>query len=155
VRHPKSYVALVILGGVLLSLSIIDGIRLITFHDVSWWTPMAPSQTLDASKDKVRVYLRGLPLESELAQNQVQLATPQGSVVLQPADFQIRTDNYDSARASKLPIAATAGVLFSLGACILCLGLLGWHRSTRLPSVPTPLAIGPRAPPPSAPSAKG
>ena len=91
-----------------------------------WWTPKELALSLEESKDRVRVYLRGEPIEDRLRDGSLYIEDGEGRREVTQADVGIRLNNWDRQRASLYggaiidAAALTAGLMFLIfGALVL------------------------------------
>jgi len=77
-----------------------------------WWTPPASALSLTESKDRVRIFAEGRPLETLLEQKQVSITDGAAAHVLTTQEIGLRFNNWDRVRGQRQPV-----LLFYAAAC--------------------------------------
>ena len=98
-------------------------------QDDIWWTPMGHALSLGESGDRLKIYVRGAPLEEKLAAGEIRMIAGSDRLHLEAGDFKIRLNNWDHVRASRLPIVAAQGAGLATGIFLIILGFLAQRRS--------------------------
>ena len=95
----------------------------LTRPDNIWWTPQAMLVPLPESKDRVRVYVRGGPLDSLIETGRLRIVEDGGSSAIGTSDIGFRFNNWDRVRGDRVPrlliYAASCGVLALMFVLIL------------------------------------
>ena|SRR2546422_940971 len=125
-------VYLLVFGGIFFLISCVNLMRFYRVRDDIWWTPVNAPLSLEQSRDRVEVYVRGVPLQNALRSGRLQLTGDSGPASITPSDIGIRLNNRDRVKAGRVPllVASAAGAGFT--GLVLLLGLLGL-----IPSRPT------------------
>src|SRR6266571_1220075 len=103
-------------------------INLMRFYprDDIWWTPATSPLSLEQSRDRVEVYVRGVPLQSALQSGRLQLAGDSGLAPITANDIRIRLNNYDRVKVERLPLMLSSAAGAGFTGLILLLGATGW-----------------------------
>ncbi len=122
---------LLLFGGIFFITSCVNLVRFYRTPNDIWWTPITAPMSLEQSRDKVEVYIRGVPLQNALQSGRVQFAGQSGSSPVTTAEIGIRLNNRDRIKAERVPlmIASAAGAGFT--GLLFLLGLIGWLPSRR------------------------
>lgn len=91
-----------------------------------WWTPSSMLVPFSESGDRVRVHIRGKPLDALLDAGQLRLADDGSTNVVTPADVGFRFNNWDRVRAQRIPVLLVYGA--SIGAGLVLLLLLATDK---------------------------
>ena len=97
-------------------------------RDDIWWTPMNHAPSLGESGDRLKIYVRGAPLEEKLAAGEIRMIAGSESSPLEADDFRIRLNNRDHVLAARLPIVAAQGAGLATGIFLIILGFLARRR---------------------------
>ncbi len=126
-------VYLLLFGGIFFLTSCISLVRFYYVREDIWWTPMTAPLSLEQSRDKIEVYVRGVPLQNALQSGRVQFTGESGSSSVTTGEIGIRVNNRDRIKAERVPamVASAAGAGFT--GLLVLLGLIGW-LPTRRPS---------------------
>ena len=124
-RHAVMRSYLLIFGGVFLFSSVLNLVQLWHQRTDIWWTPPNLAVPLKESGDRVRIYVRGEPLEEVVTGARLQLGGSPGGALLTPGDVTLRFNNYDRVRANRLIVAASYGVGAGASLVALIFGILG------------------------------
>ena len=127
---------LLIIGSIFLFSSGLNLVRLWGQRPDIWWTPPDMAVALAASGDRVKIYVRGEPLEEALSGGHLQLATDSGVAPLAPADVTLRFNNYDRVRAGRLPGVLSASVGVGAALVLLVIGMVGLNPKPERPPRP-------------------
>src|SRR5438094_8136202 len=104
---------LIIFGGTFFLVSCASLIRFYAERDASWWTPRNSPVSLEESRDRVEIYVRGMLLQDALRSGRLQLLKDSGASSLNSSDIGIRLNNRDRVKAMRIPAmiasAAAAG----------------------------------------------
>ena len=84
-----------------------------------WWTPPAMALSLNASQDRVRIYVRGKPLGALLEAKQLWIRGEAGSGALDPREVGLRFNNWDRVRAARIPMLLTYSAVLGAGVVLL------------------------------------
>jgi len=117
---------LIIFGGTFFLVSCASLIRFYAERDDIWWTPRNSPVSLEESRDRVEVYVRGLLLQDALRSGRLQLLMKDsGASSLNSSDIGIRLNNRDRVKAMRIPgmIASAAAAGFT--GLIVLFGIIG------------------------------
>jgi len=118
-------VYLLVFGG---SFFLVSCIQLIGFYaqrDDIWWTPIAAPLSLEQSRERVELYVRGVPLQNALQSGRLQLVGDSGPTSITASDIGIRLNNNDRVKVERLPAVVTSAAGVGFTGLILLMGLLG------------------------------
>ncbi len=120
---------LLIFGGTFFLISCIQLVGFYAQRDDIWWTPVASPLSLEQSRDRVEVYVRGVSLQTALQSGHLQMVGGSGSTTINASDIGIRLNNYDRVRAGRLPSLLVSAAGAGATGFLLLLGLVGWVPS--------------------------
>ena len=123
---------LLLFGGMFFLTSCISLVRFYREREDIWWTPVTAPLSLEQSRDRVEVYVRGALLQNALWSGRLQWVGETRPAPMTASEIGIRLNNRDRVKAERLPaiVASSAGAGFT--GLLLLLGLVGW-----VPSRPT------------------
>jgi len=101
-----------LLTGALLLIPIVALYSELSKRSDIWWTPATNPLSLNESKDRVEIYVRGRPLGTLLEQGRISVTDSAGSHVLNAQEIAVRLNNWDRMRIERLPL-----LLFYAAAC--------------------------------------
>ena len=114
--RPVQLISLVVPVGLLLA----SAFKLFAFfrqpNDI-WWTPQPMAEPLAVSGDRVEIYARGTNLPVLLQAEQVRIGNAAGSSVLAASEVRLRFNNWDRARAERIPLLVVYS--FTVGAMLV------------------------------------
>jgi hypothetical protein len=125
---------LLLIGAIFLFSSGLNLVRLWTQRPDIWWTPAGMATPLAASGDRVKIYVRGEPLDDLLSKAQLQLSTESSVAAVAPSEVTLRFNNYDRVRAGRLPSVLSAGVGVGAALVLLVLGMVGLNPKPERPA---------------------
>lgn len=136
---------LLLFGGIFFLTSCINLVRFYHQRADIWWTPATSPLSLEQSRDRVEVYVRGLTLQNAVQSGRLQLAGDSGSAHITANDIGIRLNNYERVKAERLPLMLMSAAGAGFAGLILLLGLVGWVPSRpRVSAAPGPGETGSR-----------
>jgi hypothetical protein len=120
---------LLLFGGIFFLTSCAQLIRFYYQRDDIWWTPVTSPLSLEQSRERVEVYVRGVRLQNALQSGHLQMVGDSGPTSITASDIGIRLNNNDRVRVERLPsmLASAAGA--GATGFLLLLGLVGWVPS--------------------------
>ena len=116
---------LLLFGGMFFLTSTINLIRFYGERSDIWWTPSAAPLSLDQSRDRVEVYVRGVLLQNALQSGRLKMDGDYTSESLKASDIGVRLNNRDRVRAERLPIMLFSAVGVGFTGLLLLLGIFG------------------------------
>ena len=118
-------VYLLVFGGSFFLVSCLQLVRFYAQRDDIWWTPIAAPLSLEQSRDRVEVYVRGVRLQNALQSGRLQLVGDSGPTSITASDIGIRLNNNDRVKAERLPLMVMSAAGAGFTGLILLMGLLG------------------------------
>ena len=125
-------VYVLVFGGSFFLVSCLQLVRFYAQRDDIWWTPIASPLSLEQSRERVEVYVRGVPLQKALESGRLQLVGDSGPTSITASDIGIRLNNNDRVRVERLPLVVMSAAGAGFTGLVLLMGLLGL-----VPSRPT------------------
>src|ERR1700687_1642602 len=117
-------VYLLVFGGSFFLVSCIQLVRFYAQRDDIRWTPIASPLSLEQSRDRVELYVRGVPLQNALQSGRLQLGDS-GPTAITASDIGIRLNNNDRVKVERLPLVVMSAAGAGFTGLVLLLGLLG------------------------------
>ncbi len=99
-------------------------VRFFLAPDDIWWTPRGSLVSLGESRDRVEVYVRGVPLQNHLAGQRLQLVSEGSPAPVTGADIGFRFNNWDHVQAQKLPGVIWSSIVAGAAGLVLLIGSL-------------------------------
>ena len=118
-------VYLLVFGGSFFLVSCVQLIRFYAQRDDIWWTPIASPLSLEQSRERIELYVRGVPLQNALQSGRLQLVGDSGSTSITAADIGIRLNNNDRVKVERLPLVVMSAAGAGFTGLVLMMGLLG------------------------------
>ena len=118
-------VYLLVFGGSFFLVSCLQLVRFYAQRDDIWWTPIASPLSLEQSRDRVEVYVRGVRLQNALQSGRLQLVGDSGPTSITASDIGIRLNNNDRVKAERLPLVVMSAAGAGFTGLIVLMGLLG------------------------------
>src|SRR5260370_38459808 len=119
-------VYLLVFGGSFFLVSCLQLVRFYAQRADIWWTPITSPLSLEQSRERVEVYVRGVPLQKALESGRLQLGGDSGPTSITASDIGIRLNNNDRVKAKRLPLMVMSPAGTGLTGLVLLLGLFGW-----------------------------
>ena len=117
-------VYLLVFGGSFFLVSCIQLVRFYAQRDDIRWTPIASPLSLEQSRDRVELYVRGVSLQNALQSGRLQLGDS-GPTAITASDIGIRLNNNDRVKVERLPLVVMSAAGAGFTGLVLLLGLLG------------------------------
>ena len=117
-------VYLLVFGGSFFLVSCVQLVRFYAQRDDIWWTPIATPLSLEQSRDRVELYVRGVSLQNALQSGRLQLGDS-GPTAITASDIGIRLNNNDRVKVERLPLVVMSAAGAGFTGLVLLLGILG------------------------------
>jgi len=127
---------LLLFGGMFFLTSGISLVRFYYERDDIWWTPVTAPLSLEQSRDRVEVYVRGALLQNALPSGRLQWAGETGPASINASEIGIRLNNRDRVKAERLPAMLISAAAAGFTGLLLLLGLIGWVPSQPVKGLP-------------------
>ena len=116
---------LLLFGGMFFLTSCAQLIRFYYQRDDIWWTPVTSPLSLEQSRERVEVYVRGVRLQNALQSGHLQMVGDSGPTSITASDIGIRLNNNDRVKVERLPLMVMSAAGAGFTGLVLLLGLLG------------------------------
>ena len=118
-------VYLLVFGGSFFLVSCLQLVRFYAQRDDIWWTPVTSPLSLEQSRDRVEVYVRGVRLQTALQSGHLHMVGDSGPTAITASDIGIRLNNNDRVKVERLSLVVMSAAGAGFTGLVLLLGLLG------------------------------
>jgi len=120
---------LMLFGGMFFLISCVSLIRFYAERNDIWWTPMNAPVSLDESRDRVEIYVRGMLLQNALRSGRLQLVGDSEPASLTTSDIGIRLNNRERVKVMRIPEIIVSAAAAGFTGLIFLFGVIGWIPS--------------------------